>query len=340
MTMILTETVMDRRHSTGRRLARLTTNLWLVAALVLMTAAIASQKPQLLDPGNIVAVLKSFSIMVMMVLGLTWVIAAGKIDVSFMQVAALSNMLCAWGLSQGWGWWGAIGAGLCAGLAVGLLNGWLVAVMRLPALIVTISTAGLCASLAAALGKGTVIRIAAPGPLASLLEPQFGGAVPLIVLPVLVLAGVAWFVQERLTMGRYIYAMAQNEAAIRSVGVPVVGLTLLLFVVSGVCASLAGVILAENLASGADDRRALPHQRTDRGAAGRDDGACRQAQHLWHADRDAVHRRAVQRRGPAGPAGLPAPDHSGRAAADGAGGGDACRAAPRRTPERGLRCAT
>ncbi|CAM5323562.1 ribose ABC transporter permease [Frigidibacter albus] len=250
MTMILTETVMDRRHSTGRRLARLTTNLWLVAALVLMTAAIASQKPQLLDPGNIVAVLKSFSIMVMMVLGLTWVIAAGKIDVSFMQVAALSNMLCAWGLSQGWGWWGAIGAGLCAGLAVGLLNGWLVAVMRLPALIVTISTAGLCASLAAALGKGTVIRIAAPGPLASLLEPQFGGAVPLIVLPVLVLAGVAWFVQERLTMGRYIYAMAQNEAAIRSVGVPVVGLTLLLFVVSGVCASLAGVILAENLASG------------------------------------------------------------------------------------------
>lgn len=241
---------MDRRHSKGRRLARLTTNLWLVAALVLMTAAIASQKPQLLDPGNVVAVLKSFSIMVMMVLGLTWVIAAGKIDVSFMQVAALSNMLCAWGLSQGWGWWGAIGAGLCAGLAVGLLNGWLVAVMRLPALIVTISTAGLCASLAAALGKGTVIRIAAPGPLASLLEPQFGGAVPLIVLPVLALAGAAWFVQERLTMGRYIYAMAQNEAAIRSVGVPVVGLTLLLFVFSGLCASLAGVILAENLASG------------------------------------------------------------------------------------------
>lgn len=250
MTMTLTRTATRRQHSNRRRLSRLITNLWLVAALVLMTVMIASQRPQLLDPGNVVAILKSFSIMVMMVLGLTWVIAAGKIDVSFMQVAALSNMLCAWGLSQGWGWWPAIAAGLAAGLVVGLFNGWLVAVMRLPALIVTISTAGLCASLAAALGKGTVIRIATPGPLAGLLEPHFGGAVPLIVLPVLALAALAWFVQERLTMGRYIYAMAQNEAAVRSVGVPVVGLTLVLFVFSGICAALAGIILAENLASG------------------------------------------------------------------------------------------
>ncbi|RGP35179.1 ABC transporter permease [Pseudotabrizicola alkalilacus] len=250
MTMTMTKPAESHRHRTRRRLSRLITNLWLVAALVVLTALIASQRPQLLDPGNVVAVLKSFSIMVMMVLGLTWVIAAGKIDVSFMQVAALSNMLCAWGLSQGWGWWPAIGAGLAAGLAVGLLNGWLVAVMRLPALIVTISTAGLCASLAAALGKGTVIRIATPGPVASLLEPQLGGAVPLIVLPVLALAALAWFVQERLSMGRYIYAMAQNETAVRSVGIPVVGLTLLLFVFSAVCAALAGVILAENLASG------------------------------------------------------------------------------------------
>lgn len=250
MTMILTEIAVERRQTFRRRLSRLVTNYWLAVALVLMSAAIASQRPELLDPGNIAAVLKSASIMVVMVLGLTWVIASGKIDVSFMQVAAMSNMLCAWGLANGWSWGAAIGAAMGAGLTVGLLNGWLVAVMRLPALIVTISTAGLCASLAAALGKGTVIRIAEPGPLAALLKPHLDGAVPLIVLPVLAVSALAWVVQERLTMGRYMYAMAQNEAAIRSVGVPVAGLTIVLFVVSSVCAAMAGVLLAESLSSG------------------------------------------------------------------------------------------
>lgn len=233
-----------------RRLARLTTDLWLVMAVIVVTLGIASQRPQLLDAVNVATVLKSFSIMVVMVLGLTWVIAAGKIDVSFMQVAALANMLCAYMLAQGWGWGASIAAALLAGLVVGLLNGWLVAVMRLPALIVTISTAGICASVAAALGKGTIIRIADPGPFAALLKPGLGGAVPLIVLPVLLIAAIAWYVQERLAFGRYIYAMAQNETAVRSVGVPAERLTIMLFALSGLSAALAGTLLASSLSSG------------------------------------------------------------------------------------------
>ncbi len=239
-----------RTRQSRRRIARLTMDLWLPLAVVALTVAIAAVRPQLLDPGNIAAVLKSFSVMAVMVLGLTWVIAAGKIDVSFMQVAALANMICAFALAHGWGWGASICASIAAGLLVGLVNGWLVAAMRLPALIVTISTAGICASIAAALGKGTVIRIAEPGPLAPLLRPVLGGTVPPVVFVVLILAALAWYVQERLTMGRYIYALAQNEAAVRTVGVPVVGLTVLLFAVSGVCAAMAGVLLAEHLASG------------------------------------------------------------------------------------------
>ncbi|MGO4853576.1 ABC transporter permease [Phaeovulum sp. W22_SRMD_FR3] len=249
MTMTYEEKSMPPSRGRGR-LARLTTDLWLVVAVIVVTLAIASQRPQLLEPTNIATVLKSFSIMVVMVLGLTWVIASGKIDVSFMQVAALANMLCASALAQGWSWPGAIALSLAAGVVVGLINGWLVAAMRLPALIVTISTAGICASVAAALGKGTVVRIADPGPFSALLQPALGGAVPLIVLPVLVIAALAWFVQERLTFGRYIYAMAQNEAAVRSVGVPVVRLTVILFALSGLSAAFAGILLASSLSSG------------------------------------------------------------------------------------------
>ncbi|SEM42403.1 ribose transport system permease protein [Gemmobacter aquatilis] len=233
-----------------RSFARIITNLWLLAALVAMTLAISQQRPQLLDPGNIATVLRSFSIMVIMVLGLTWVIASGKIDVSFMQVAALANMTCAALLQQGWGWGAAIAAAIALGLVVGLVNGGLVARMKLPPLIVTIATAGMCASAAAALGKGTVIRIADPGPLRGLLETTLFGAVPVIVLPVLGLCLLAWYAQERLAMGRYIYAMAQNEAAVVAVGVPVGRIVVLLFALSGASAALAGVLLAANLSSG------------------------------------------------------------------------------------------
>lgn len=233
-----------------RDLARLTTNLWLVAVLVLLTAAIASQQPQFLDGGNLATILRAFSIMVVMVMGLTWVMAAGQIDVSFMQIAALANMTSAGLLAQGGGWEGAMIASLCIGLLAGFINGWLVAVMRLPALIVTISMAGICASAAAAIGKGTVIRISDRGPIGWMLDTTLLGFLPIIVLPVLILAAVAWYLQERLTIGRYIYAMAQNEAAVNEVGVPVVRLKVLLFTLSGLCASMAGVMLAASLSSG------------------------------------------------------------------------------------------
>lgn len=238
----------DRSRPLAARVAKVTIDLWLAATLVILTLAISSMRPQLLDVSNIAALLKTFSIMVTMVLGLTWVIAAGKIDVSFMQIAALSNMICASLAGYGWGW--AILASLGVGLVVGLVNGWLVAFLRLPSLIVTISVAGICASAAAALGKGTVIRIADAGPVGWLLNTTLWGAVPVVAIPVLVVGALAWYMQERLAIGRYIYAMAQNEAAVRGVGVPVGRLTMLLFGLSGLSSALAGVLLAANLSSG------------------------------------------------------------------------------------------
>lgn len=52
MTMILTEIAVERRQTFRRRLSRLVTSYWLAVALVLLSAAIASQRPELLDPGT------------------------------------------------------------------------------------------------------------------------------------------------------------------------------------------------------------------------------------------------------------------------------------------------
>lgn len=250
MTMTYADKTQPARRARPPLLSRLVINLWLVTALLLLVAVVTALVPEFLDARNIATVAKTFAVMMIMVLGVTWVFAAGKIDVSFMQVAALANMVCAYALAQGFGWWAGIGFGLGAGMLAGLVNGWLVAVLGLPALIVTISVSGICASIAAALGKGTVIRIDTQGPFAQLLTPPEGQALPLIVLPVLGVTLVAWFVQERLALGRYIYAMGTNETALRSVGVPATRIAVLLYVLSGFCAALAGLLLAESLSSG------------------------------------------------------------------------------------------
>ena len=222
---------------------------WLLLALIASLFAFAAGRPQMLDGGNIVTILRSASIMAIMVLGLTWVIAAGKIDVSFMQIAALANMTTAGLLAQGSGWALAALCGIAIGAVVGLVNGVLVGRMRLSPLITTIATGGVCASAAAAIGAGTSIRIDDTGLLGDFLAARLG-PVPLIALFVAALYAVAWWMQERLTFGHYIYAAEQNEEALVDVGVPVHRLLVLVYLISGVCASVAGVLLAASLSSG------------------------------------------------------------------------------------------
>ncbi|WLS00503.1 ABC transporter permease [Shinella sumterensis] len=227
----------------------LVSRYWLLATLVFMVAVFAFLRPQLVDSSNIATILRSSALTAIMILGLTWVIAAGKIDVSFMHVAALGNMTTAYLLAGGHGWLVAGFSGVSVGAIAGLFNGLLVAVMRLQPLIVTIATGGICASIAAALGKGTSIRIADPGPLGDFIFTNIG-PVPVIAIAVAVLYALSWYAQEKLTFGHYIFATAQSEAAVDQAGVSVRNLLMLLFVFSGVMSALTGVLLAASLSSG------------------------------------------------------------------------------------------
>lgn len=232
-----------------RSFGKLLANWWMAGAVLLLVVVIASYRPQLLDTNNIATILRSFSLMAIMILGLTWIIASGKIDVSFMQIAALSNMTTAYMLAMGSGWALAAFCGILVGALAGLINGTLIAIWRLPPLIVTIATGGICASIAAALGKGTSIRIADSGVLGQFLYMNWG-PVPLIAIVVAVMFIVAWYAQERLAFGQYLYAMAQNEEAVVEAGISGSRLLLSLFVFSGVLSAIAGVLLAANLSSG------------------------------------------------------------------------------------------
>jgi ribose transport system permease protein len=231
------------------RLRRAIGRYWLIYAVVLVILLFAAFRPRLVASDNIAVILGSASIMAIMILGLTWVIAAGKIDVSFVQITALANMTTAGLLSAGASWTVSAICGIVIGLIVGAINGFLVGYARLSPLIVTIASGGICASAAAAVGKGTSLRISDAGALGRFLATDLG-PIPLVAIAATLLYILAWWMQERLAFGHYIYATEQNEEAVVEAGIPANRLILILFVISGLSSAVAGVMLAARLSSG------------------------------------------------------------------------------------------
>ena len=220
---------------------------FLFVAIVFVLLAVL--RPTFANAGNIESMLMSAAIAALMFVGLTWIVAAGEIDVSFMSVAALANMVTASMVEHRFGWPAASLAGLVVGLVFGAFNALLVGMLRLPALVITIASGALAASIAAALGAGTSISLGSTGFVGAILDAR-AGPVPLIAILVVLLYAGAWFAQEKLTFGTYIYAMEQNRAAVVEAGVPVGRLVSLLYVLSGVVSAIAGILLAANLSSG------------------------------------------------------------------------------------------
>jgi ribose transport system permease protein len=144
----------------------------------------------------------------------------------------------------------AAGIGLCA--ALGLFSGGLITWCSIPPFIATLGMMLVARGLAFMLAKGQSI---------SQLPPSFnwlGGGkdlwgIPNSVVLMIVLYAIAHVIMTRTVLGRYIYAVGGNPEAARLSGLPVRGILLLVYTVSGLLAGLGGVITASQLGSGAPE---------------------------------------------------------------------------------------
>ena len=239
------DTLIKAEHTAGVLFLRY--GLPLVLLLLILVFGIAN--PVFVSGDNISSMIRSASIAGLMFLGLTWVFAVGEIDISFVGVAALTNMIIAGMILAGYNWYLCFFAGFLAGTAVGLINGFLVSYLKLPSLVTTIATSGIASALAASIGLGSSIALPSMSSLSFLTETTFG-PIPLIAPFCAVFFLVAWHVQEKLALGHYIYAIADNRNAVLEAGIPVKRIILMLFVFSAICSSIAGMLLTLELSSG------------------------------------------------------------------------------------------
>lgn len=215
----------------------------IVALIVLVFIAGAGISSEFLTGDSLTTGSSDFSEYALLALPLTLIIATGEIDLSVASVLALSSALMGYLWNQGLPIEGIIPICLVAGGVCGLFNGWLVTGLGLPSLAVTIGTMALFRGLAfVILGDQSVTSF--PTNYTDWAFGEFAGtAVPNTIVLFLVLAAVFAVVLHRTPFGRSIFAIGANKEAARFSGLRVNRIQLRLFVLSGVIAALAGVVL-------------------------------------------------------------------------------------------------
>lgn len=218
--------------------------LVVLVALVVLMAAIA---PNFARVDNLLNIARSISVNAILAAGLTFVILTGGIDLSVGSIVAVSGVVAVLGAMAGLPAPAAIAAGMAAGGVCGLVNGALTAYLGLAPFIVTLGTMTFLRGLSYTMTAGQPI-------VASDLNFRDLGNGYLLGLPIPVIVMVlvfvaAWFLLERTLYGRHVYAVGGNPEAARLAGVRVNRIVTSVYVLAGISAGLAGVILAARLIS-------------------------------------------------------------------------------------------
>jgi len=209
--------------------------------------------PFFLTPKNFSNLLSALMEVAIMALPLTLIIILGEIDLSVESMAGLASAILGFMWAAGVPLEIAIPAVLLVGAVGGLLNGLLVARGGLPSLVVTLGTL--------ALFRGMALIVLGPRGISN-FPPAFTalgfGDVPGTVIPwsFVIFLGIALIlgiVLHRTWIGRQVYAIGRNAGTARYSGVRVTRVRTSLFVLSGVIAAFAGVILTSRLSSARAD---------------------------------------------------------------------------------------
>jgi len=221
--------------------------LWVLLLLILY---FSYSSPTFRRVDNMLEIARSSVVNAVLVLGLTWIVAAGEFDVAFPDIAALSSMVAAWCVTNNYSWGAAILAALGVSALYGLLSGVLINVFKFRSLIATIGVATLAKSTAYYVGKGGPIYLARVNPTVEYIVYDEIAGIPVLVLIVVGIFLVASFIQNNTKLGQYLYALGENREAALQAGIQEKAIIYSFFILSAVMAGGGGILLVATFTSG------------------------------------------------------------------------------------------
>jgi rhamnose transport system permease protein len=220
-------------------------------ALALLVLVVAVQEPRFVEPDNLEEILLSVSILAIVAVGQTLVVLTRNVDLSVGSMVGLVAFVCADTLkgSPGTSVVLIVLLGMLIGAGLGVVNGLLVSVGRVPAIVATLGTLSIFRGIDFTIAEGQQVNAAdVPDAYLSLATGRVLG-IPSLILFAAVVVAVATFALRRLRSGRELYAIGSNPEAARLVGVPSGRLVLAAFVVCGALCGLAGVLWGARFAT-------------------------------------------------------------------------------------------
>ena len=232
-----------------KKLSNILSEFGVLFALFALIIVLGIASPEFRTVDNFLSLLRQSSINGFLAFGMTCVILTGGIDLSVGSVLALTSALVAGFMTQGIPAPVAMLAGIVIGILFGIISGLLVTAGKIQPFIATLVTQIVFRGFTmiytggrpiSGLGDSFLFKFVGKGNL-------FGIPFPVVLFVVIFL--IMWFVLEKTTFGRRLYATGSNAAAAKLAGVNIDKTKIMTYAISGGMAALAGLILLSRLGS-------------------------------------------------------------------------------------------
>jgi rhamnose transport system permease protein len=212
-------------------------------ALVIVVLISGSANPEFLTLSGFQDVTLGVAVVATLAVAQTLVIVMKHIDLSVGSTIGFSAYLIGDASSKGHGFWYCMGLALALGLAVGAANGFMVAYLKLPSLVVTLGTLYIVRGIFNEVAGGnTITEDMVPGPINFIGLNTFFG-IPYLFLVAFILMLIVGFIMKRIRSARDLYAIGSNLLAAELGGIPVARRVFLAFLATGAVSGLAGAVL-------------------------------------------------------------------------------------------------
>ncbi|WLD75708.1 ABC transporter permease [Mogibacterium neglectum] len=219
----------------------------LILITIFLILVMSCLSPYFLTMTNFKNVLNQSSLFIFLVIGMTFIIISGNIDLSVGATIGFTGMVMSNLYYVGIPDWLCIFAGLITGLLIGLINGWLVAYVKINSFIVTLcSMTVLRGVILLVMNSKTLYGF---GKLYGFIGAGDIGPINFPILLALITVVISGFILAETKYGNYCLFLGANEVALSRMGVNSKKYKLWVFAFSGLLAAVAGVVVMGRLDS-------------------------------------------------------------------------------------------
>ncbi len=220
----------------------------LMLILFIMCMLLAFMTKSFLTSDNIFNVLKQATLVAIIAIGQTYVIASGGIDLSVGYSMTLCSMILAYSLQAHIPVTIAILLGIMSSTAVGLANGVLITSLGIPAFIITLGMQNIVKGIILVMSKGYIVTL--ENDFVYTIGQTDIGPVPIMVIILAVLMVIFIFILDQTRFGNHVKAVGGNELAAELSGIRKNRIRIIVYVLAGILCGIAGVIITGRLNGG------------------------------------------------------------------------------------------